>query len=125
MPVGPASAPLTESSAAPGYLAEPVAMPTTPRVYLSDSGPGTGHQPAMSAASGTRTAGSARSAGPRPMSTSSTWPQRTAAGPTTCAGLRQPKVTVTSAVTTSPGTSPVSTATPLGTSTATTGGRPP
>src|SRR5919107_5904582 len=122
MPVGPAHAPATDSTAAPGYCAEPVATPTTPRVYLSDCGPGSGHQAAMSSASGTRTAGSAMSVAPRPMSTSSTCPDRAAAGPTTCAGLRQPKVTVTSPVTASPGTSPVSTATPLGTSTATTGG---
>src|SRR5689334_12533610 len=98
-------------------------MPTTPRVYLSEVGPGCGHHCATSAESGTDSAGSARMAGPSPMSTSSTWPQCTAAGPTTWAGLRQPNVTVTSAVTAAPGTSPVSTATPLGTSTATTGAR--
>jgi hypothetical protein len=104
MPVGPASAPETESTAAPGYVAEPVAMPTTPRLYLSEAGPDRGHHAAMSAASGTRIAGAARSIGLSPMSTRSTRPARVAAGPTTCAGLRQPNVTVTSAVTASPGT---------------------
>src|SRR3712207_6245449 len=125
MPVGPASAPVTDNTAAPGYVADPVATPTTPRLYLSEAASGRGHHETMSDASGTRTAGVACSVAPRPMSTRSTWPVRAAAGPTTCAALRHPKVTVTSACTALPGTSPVSTATPLGTSTATTGVRVP
>jgi hypothetical protein len=56
-----------------------------------------------------------------PMSTSSTLPQAEAAGSSRWHGLWVPKVTVRSAVTWTPSTSPVSTQTPLGVSTATTG----
>src|SRR6476660_2397464 len=125
MPTGPARAPETDSTAAPGYVAEPVAPPTTPRVYLSPPGPGCGHQPATSVASGTRSAGPVRSHGSSPMSTRSTSPAQGAARPTTSPGLRAPKVTVTSAATASPSTAPVSTSMPDGTSTAITSGRPP
>src|SRR3954454_23316785 len=116
MPDGPASAPDVESNAAPGKAIEPVASPATPRVYLSEFTCRDGHQRATSARSGTQTTGGASSHG-RPMSTQSTWPASGAAGPTTRAGLRQPKVTVTSAETAGPSTAPLSTSTPLGTST--------
>src|SRR5262245_48141865 len=121
MPVGPASAPATDISAAPGKSDEPTARPITPRVYLSDVGPGRGHQRVKSESSGSQTAGGASNHG-SPMSTTSTSPATAAAGPTTSAGFRQPKVTVTSAFTAGPSTAPVSTSTPLGTSTLTTTG---
>ena len=72
-----------------------------------------------------------RSHGVSPMSTSSTSPASSAAGPTASAGLSAPKATVTSARTARgrpasvSGTWPVSTSTPLGTSTATTVARLP
>src|SRR5262245_755463 len=106
MPVGPASAPATDISAAPGYAGDPVATPTTPRVYLSDVDSGRGHQRVRSESSGSQTAGGASSHG-RPMSTTSTSPASAAAGPTTRAGFRQPKATVTSALTAGPSTAPV------------------
>src|SRR5947209_13187103 len=118
MPVGPAHAPATDRTAAPGYVADPVATPTTPRVYLSDTGPGSGHQDRTSSRPAMFRAGGA--SGASPMSTGSTSPAWTAPGPTTSPGLRQPNVTVTSAGTASPGTAPVSASTPDGTSTATT-----
>ena len=55
------------------------------------------------------------------MSTRCTTPQASAAGSTRCATLWVPKVTVTSALTCGPSTAPVSTSTPDGMSTATTG----
>src|SRR4051812_36293295 len=119
MPAGPASAPATDISAAPGNPREPVASPATPRVYLSETAPRWGHQRAMSVASGTQSTGGATSQG-RPMSTTSTSPANGAAGPTIRAGFRHPKVTVTSARTAGPSTAPESTSTPLGTSTLTT-----
>src|SRR4051812_4967492 len=119
MPIGPASAPETDMRAAPGNACEPVARPTTPRLYLSDTGDVVGHHRPMSLSSGTHTAGRAASHG-SPMSTRSTCPAYSTAGPTTSAGLRQPKATVTSARTAGPSTWPVLTSTPLGTSTATT-----
>src|SRR5919197_1493009 len=94
-------------------------MPTAPRVYLSSSGRGRGHQLAMSGAPGTSIAGSLVRYGRSPMSTSSTIPACVAAGPTTSPGFRQPKHTVTSARTAGPARAPVSTSIPLGTSTAT------
>ena len=124
MPVGPAQrAGRPTAPRRRGRRAEPVATPTTPRGVLvgvrarprppaGDVG-GVGHPDRRVGAQRRRRA---RCRPARP------GPARVAAGPTTCAGFRQPKVTVTSAVTASPGTSPVSTATPLGTSTATTGG---
>ena len=54
------------------------------------------------------------------MSTSSTTPACSAPGSTSSPGLSVPKVTVTSARTATPSTSPVDASTPLGTSTATT-----
>src|SRR6059058_74595 len=116
MPVGPAQAPATERTAAPGYVADPVATPATPRVYLSESLPGCGHHSRMSSAVGTWSAGG--TSGSSPMSTSSTMPAWAAPRPTSRPGLRQPKVTVTSAVTAAPSTAPVSASTPDGTSTA-------
>src|SRR2546430_7513514 len=118
MPVGPAQAPATESTAAPGYVFEPVARPTTPRVYLSDSLFGTGHHSWMSLLVASRSAGG--TLGRSPMSTRSTRPAWAAPAPTSSPGLRQPKGTVTSAVTASPSTPPVSASTPGGVSTATT-----
>src|SRR5262249_6137589 len=106
------------STAAPVYRAEPAATPTTPRVYLSSSGPGRGTTAATSAADSTRSRGSGRY-GSSPMSTSSTRPATTLPGPTTRPGFRQPNVPVTSASNAGPGTAPVSLSTPDGTSTAT------
>src|SRR5262249_54614907 len=120
-PAGPAEAPATDSTAAPGQVAEPVASPTTPRAYLSDSRPARGHQARTSSRSASRRHGS--TAGDSPMSTRSTSPARPAPSPTSRPGFRQPKVTVTSASTASPGTAPVSASTPDGRSTATTAGR--
>ena len=56
----------------------------------------------------------------RPMSTTSTWPACSAPGATTSPSFSAPNVTVTSARTATPATSPVDASTPLGTSTATT-----
>src|ERR1700738_3658967 len=119
MPTGPANAPDTDMNAAPGNSREPVASQATPRVYLSALTGGRRPPRATSSTSGTQTAGVAVNHG-SPMSTTSTCPASVAAGPTTSAGFRQPKVTVTSARTDGPSTAPVSTSTPLGTSTLTT-----
>src|SRR5690606_18477619 len=121
-PAGPANAPATESNAAPGKPAEPVARPATPRLYLSAAGSGPRHHAAMSSRSGSQAAGSP-SGSDSPMSTMSTRPASGTAGPTARAGLRHPNVTVTPARTAGPTTAPVSTSTPDGTSTATTSGR--
>src|SRR5258707_9194558 len=123
MPVGPAPAPATDRTAAPGYVAEPVATPTTPRVYLSDCQPGCGHQLWISSSVATCSAGGVGSTSP--MSTNSTSPARAAPGPTTSPGLRQPNVTVTSPGIAPPSTAPGSAPTPDGTPPATTRAQPP
>ena len=93
---------------------EPARIPTTPWVYLSSRGPGTGQRARTSAASRpTRSVAGNRS----PISTSSTRPQSASA----CTGLSPPNVTVRAARTAGPSTAPVCTSMPLGTSTATTG----
>src|SRR4051794_31055362 len=121
MPAPACSAPPTASTAAPVYAGEPATTPTTPRRYLSASGPGTGHAAATPAAVGCSTAGGCcASDGIRPMSTSSMRPAARPAGGSSRQGLGAPNVTVTSATTCGPGVSPVSGSTPLGRSTATT-----
>ncbi len=119
MPQSPLAAPATLSSAAPGYCALPARTPTTPRVYFCASGPR-----AAAAAQRRPRAGAPRPPAvgqSRPMSTRWTTPHTAAAGSTRCATLWVPNVTVTAAVTCGPSSSPVSTSTPLGVSTATTG----
>ena len=88
-------------------------MPTTPWVYLSSRGPGTGQHARTSAASKPSNSVAGRS---NPMSMSSTRPH--SARPWT--PLSPPKVTVSVARTAGPSTAPVCTSIPLGTSTATT-----
>ena len=108
---GRVAAPATESRAAPGYSFEPARMPTTPREYLWRR-PRRHRQQSRRRRSGcsASTAGSGRSS---PMSTRCTAPHAAAAGSTRCATLWVPKVTVTSAATWGPSSSPVSTSTPL------------
>ena len=118
MPTRPAPAPATQRTPAPGYCSEPARTPTTPRVYLCASGAGRGRRSRTSSSCSAVTAGSGRS---RPMSTRCTTPQAIAAGSTRCATLWVPNVTVTVARTCAPSTWPVSTSTPDGVSTATTG----
>ena len=118
MPAPPRTAPPVASTAAPANRSLPASTPTTPRRYLSDSGPGRGSRAAMSSRCGAATAGSP--SGRRPMSTSSTVPACPAPGSMSRPGLSAPNVTVTSARTAGPSTAPVSASMPLGRSTATT-----
>ena len=118
MPTRPQLAPETQSTPAPGYCSEPARTPTTPRVYLWASGAGRGSRSRTSCSCSAVTAGAGRSS---PMSTRCTTPQAIAAGSTRWATLWVPKVTVTAATTCGPSTWPVSTSTPDGASTATTG----
>ena len=94
-------------------------MPTTPRVYLWASGRGRGSSAATSSGCRASTGAGGSSS---PMSTRCTTPHAAAAGSTRWAILWVPNVTVTSARTCAPSSSPVSTSTPDGVSTATTGG---
>ena len=119
MPAPPRTAPPVASTAAPANRSLPASTPTTPRRYLSDSGPGRGSRAAMSSRCGASAAGSPGS-GRRPMSTSSTVPACPAPGSMSRPGLITPNVTVTSARTAGPSTAPVSASMPLGRSTATT-----
>src|ERR1700761_5898356 len=117
MPEVAATAAPVHSTAAPGYVDEPAITPVTPWVYLSSCGPGTGQRAATSPASKPRTSVSGRSS---PMSMSVTSPQSASA----CTGFCPPHVTVAAACTAGPVIAPVATSTPLGISTATTGGSP-
>src|SRR3954466_16273320 len=49
MPVPARAAPSTPSTAAPGYSADPVSTPTTPREYLSSPGTGVPYSAVVSA----------------------------------------------------------------------------
>ena len=113
---------------APGYRCDPAITPTTPCVYLSSCGPGTGQASAISVSvseysrgpvGGVDTSGAPSGSSARPMSTSSTRPHCGAAS--RCACRLTPNVTVTSARTAGWLTSPVSASTPEGRSTATIG----
>src|ERR1700733_6049036 len=118
MPAPPATAPPVDSRAAPAYLSLPASRPSTPRRYLSDSAPGRGRRAAMSSACGALASGVESRYGPRPMSTSSTTPAWPLPGSISSPGLNAPNVTVTSARTAGPSTSPVSASMPLGRATA-------
>ena len=72
----------------------------------------------MSSACGALASGVGSRYGPRPMSTSSTTPAWPLPGSISSPGLNVPNVTVTSARTAGPSTSPVSASMPLGRSTA-------
>src|SRR3954471_21463618 len=126
MPAPARNAPPTQRTAAPVYAADPATTPTTPRRYLSSSGPGTGQSAAAPASVNCSTAGSppVRRPGSRPMSTTSTRPAARSAGGRSRHGLGAPNVPVTAAATGAPGVAPVSGSTPLGRSTATTGAAP-
>ncbi len=119
IPAPPRIAPPTASAAAPVKRSLPATIPTTPRLYLSDSGEGRGSNAPTSAACIALASGASRY-GPRPMSISSTTPAYRAPGSISRPGFRVPNVTVTSAWTAAPSTTPVSASTPLGRSTATT-----
>ena len=96
-------------------------MPTTPREYLSEVAPGYGQRAATCSSfiGRSHAAPAGRSvAEPSPMSTTSTSPQCVRAGSITWHGFASPKVTVRVAQNASPGTAPVSAATPDGRSTA-------
>ena len=119
MPAPPRTAPPVESRAAPVNRSLPASRPSTPRRYLSDSLPGCGSSARMSSRCGALTSGRPSRCGPSPMSTSSTTPAWPAPGSISSPGLTAPNVTVTSARTAGPSTSPVSASMPLGRSTAT------
>ena len=123
IPAPPRRAPPTASIAAPVKRSLPATMPSTPRRYLSESPGGCRSSAATSAAWNPATAGAGRY-GPSPISTSSTTPAWPAPGSISRPGFQVPKVTVTSARTAGPSTTPVSASIPLGRSTATTSGRP-
>src|SRR5438094_568523 len=116
MPAPAARPPLTQSTAAPGYVSLPAATPSTPREYLLTSPAGDGSSTRTPASSRIRTADDGSD---RPTPTSSTLPQYDAPGSTKSPGFHAPNVTVTSARTATPATRPVDASTPLGTSTAT------
>src|SRR5699024_7067854 len=119
MPEVAATAADTVRTAAPGYRSEPARTATTPCVYLSSPGPGTGHDRPTSSRPGADTESGPGAGASRPMSTTSTRPQTWEAS--RCARRATPKVTVTSARTCSRCAVPVSASTPLGRSTATHG----
>src|SRR5680860_34421 len=87
-------------------------------MYLCSKAPGTGSRAATSTGCSASTGACGRSS---PMSTRCTTPHACAAGSTRWATLCVPRVTVRSACTCAPSRRPVSTSTPDGTSTATTG----
>ena len=122
IPAPPRTAPPVASTAAPANRSLPASRPSTPRRYLSDSGPGRGSRSPMSSRCGAMAPGSSFRYGRRPISTSSTVPACPAPGSISRPGLIAPNVTVTSARTAGPSTAPVSASVPLGRSTATTVG---
>ena len=90
-------------------------IPSTPRVYLVASTPGSGSTgPTSAAVSCSRSAGGSD----KPIGTSSTSPAYCAPGSISRPDLIVPKVMVAAARTASPSTAPVSASTPLGRSTA-------
>jgi hypothetical protein len=105
---------------APVINLEPPITTTTPASRLCVSGGRAGSMAATSSPSVSHTSARRRSAG-NPMSTTSTRPAFSAPGRSTIPSLAAPKVTVTSALTATPSTAPVSPFTPEGISTATTG----
>src|SRR4029077_9071359 len=107
IPAPPRRAPPTASAAAPVKRSLPATMPSTPRRYLSESPGGCRSSAATSAAWNPATVGAGRY-GPSPISTSSTTPAWPAPGSISSPGFQVPKVTVTSARTAGPSTTPVS-----------------
>ncbi len=119
MPSPVARAAPVASTAAPGYLADPAAMPSTPRVYLWSVARGRRYSAAASAGSSRNTAG-AGSVASSPISTTLIRPAASAPARVSSPVFKAPKVTVRSARSTGSFTAPVSASMPLGRSQATT-----
>lgn len=122
MPTFAHAAALADNTAAPGYRAEPVTKPTTPREYLPSARDGRRTESATKSPSVISANGTASSTS-KPKSTNVIRPQAYEAGGTIAHGFIAPNVTVTSAGIYGPGNEPSSTPTPDGASTATTNGK--